>query len=131
MRDPAQLKFSREHEWLSVEGDVGTIGITDFAQNELGDIVYVELPQQDARISAGGEMGTIESVKSVSELFSPVSGQVVEVNAELGNAPELVNREPYGRGWMVKVRLSDPKEVESLLGLDAYQAYVKGGSQSQ
>jgi glycine cleavage system H protein len=125
MRDPARLKYTRDHEWVAVEGDIGVIGITDFAQKELGDIVYVELPARGATLAAGKEMGSVESVKAVSEIYAPASGRVEEVNAELGRAPELVNRDPYGDGWMVKLRLADPAAVGSLMDLAAYEGYLK------
>jgi glycine cleavage system H protein len=108
-----------------VEGEIGVIGITDFAQQELGDIVYVELPARGATLTSGKEMGSVESVKAVSEIFAPVSGRVEEVNAGLATAPEMVNREPYGGGWMVKVRLADPAAAASLMDLSAYQEYLK------
>ena len=126
MRDPATLRYTRDHEWLAVEGEVGVVGITDFAQQELGDIVYVELPARGATLISGKEMGSVESVKAVSEIFAPVSGRVEEINAGLTGAPELVNRDPYGEGWMVKVRLADPAAAGSLMDLPAYQEYLKG-----
>src|SRR5216110_2310477 len=109
---PEDSRYAKSHEYVHVEGGVGTIGITDYAQKELGDVVFVELPQVGAELEQGDELGSIESVKAVSELFSPVSGEVVEVNEALMEKPELVNTDPYGDAWMVKIRLKDPKEVD-------------------
>jgi len=122
---PADRRYSKEHEWIKVEGDVGTIGITSFAQDQLGDIVYVELPAVDGVVARDAVLGTIESVKAVSEIFSPVGGTVVAVNQQLDSAPELLNRDPHGEGWYCKVRLSDPAEVAALMDAEAYRAYVE------
>jgi glycine cleavage system H protein len=122
---PDDLKYTREHEWLQVQGDVGTVGITHYAQSELGDIVYVELPAVGAAVVAGEEFGTIESVKAVSEIFAPVSGEVVEVNGALGAAPDAVNKDPYGDGWLVKIRLADLKEMDGLLTAAAYRKFIE------
>ena len=127
MRDPGKLRYTRDHEWLDMEGDLGTVGITDFAQKELGDIVYVELPARGAALSAGKEVGSVESVKAVSDLFSPVTGEVVEVNASLAAAPEAINRDPYGEGWMLRVRLADPAQAAKLMDHAAYETYLGGG----
>jgi glycine cleavage system H protein len=116
---PADLKYTKEHEWIRTEGDVGTVGITDFAQQQLGDVVYVDLPEVGATFTAGQPFGTIESVKAVSELFAPVSGEVVEVNADLKNHPDRVNSKPH-ETWMVKVRMSNPGEAAALLDSAAY-----------
>jgi glycine cleavage system H protein len=126
MQFPEQLYYTEEHEWLAYdEGEgVGTIGITDYAQSELGDVVFVELPDEGRRVEAKEAFGTIEAVKTVSELFSPVTGAVVEVNAKLGSRPELVNSEPYGEGWMIKVKLDDPDELKSLLSAADYERHV-------
>ena len=121
---PKELKYDREHEWVRVEGDIAVIGISDFAQDQLGEVVYVDLPSVGDAITAGDSFGEVESVKSVSELFTPVSGEIVEVNDALGDAPETVNEEPYGDGWMIKVRLSDPAEVDGLMDADGYQAFL-------
>lgn len=121
---PADLKYDREHEWVRVEGDVAVIGISDFAQDQLGEVVYVDLPSAGDELVAGETFGEIESVKSVSELFSPVSGEVVEVNEDLDGAPETINSEPYGAGWMVKVRMGDPSQVDALMSSDEYEAFV-------
>lgn len=122
---PAELRYTREHEWIRVEGDTGTVGITAFAQDQLGDVVFVELPAVGAEVAQGKQFGTVESVKTVSDLFSPVSGTVVEVNPALADHPELVNQDPYGQGWMIKVRLADPAELDGLLDSKAYEAFLK------
>jgi glycine cleavage system H protein len=118
---PQDLKFTRTHEWVRIEGALGRIGITDFAQHELGDVVFVELPAVGTKLSAHGRFGTIESVKAASDLFSPVSGEVIETNASLADAPELVNDEPYGQGWMLLVQLSDPSGAGELMDSAGYQ----------
>jgi glycine cleavage system H protein len=121
---PTSLKYTKDHEWLSVENGVGKVGITDFAQSQLGDVVYVELPDVGASLAAGQSFGTIESVKAVSELFAPVSGEVVEVNTTLKDKPELVNSAPHDT-WMVAIRLANPSEAGELLDATAYDALVK------
>lgn len=121
---PQELKYDREHEWVRVEGDVATIGISHFAQDQLGEVVYVDLPSAGGRLAAGDTFGEVESVKSVSELFSPVSGEIVEVNGALDDTPETVNADPYGDGWMIKVKLSDPAEIDGLMDAAAYEAYL-------
>jgi glycine cleavage system H protein len=118
---PTNLRYTKEHEWIRVEDDTGTIGITDYAQDQLGDIVYLDLPTAGASLAPLEKMGEIESVKAVSDLFSPVRGEVTEVNQESVDSPELVNEEPYGRGWLVKVRLSDAGELDGLLSPEAYE----------
>jgi glycine cleavage system H protein len=118
---PADLLYSKEHEWIKLDGDSATIGITDYAQNALGDIVYVELPKVGATIAQFSNVGVIESVKAVSDLFTPISGEVVEVNAALDNDPAAVNREPYGGGWLLKIRPSDPNETKALLSAADYE----------
>jgi glycine cleavage system H protein len=123
MAFPADYKYTKEHEWVRVDGTTGTIGITDYAQNSLGDIVFVELPKPGAELSAGQSFGTVESVKAVSDLFAPVSGTVTEVNQELATAPEKVNSDPHST-WMVKVTLKDPSEVNSLLSAADYEKFV-------
>ena len=122
---PADLRYSKEHEWVRLEGDTGTIGITDYAQDQLGDVVYLDLPSAGAMLTQYEKMGEIESVKAVSDLFSPVSGEVLEVNQEAVDEPELVNNDPYRRGWLLKVRLSDAAEVDALLSADAYQELLE------
>lgn len=123
---PSDLKYSREHEWVRVDGTRAYIGITDFAQDELGDIVFVELPEVGASVAAGDTFGTVESVKTVSDLFAPVSGQVVEVNASLEDSPEHVNTAPYEAGWMIVVEMSNPDELSQLLDGAAYTAFTNG-----
>jgi glycine cleavage system H protein len=112
---PENLLYSKEHEWVKVDGDVATIGITDYAQNSLGDIVYVELPKVGTKIAQFGNVGVIESVKAVSDLFTPISGEIVEINGVLDNDPSSVNREPYGEGWLMKVKLTAPGETSNLM----------------
>ena len=121
MAQPADLLYSKEHEWIKLDGDSATIGITDYAQNALGDIVYVELPKVGATIAQFSNVGVIESVKAVSDLFTPISGEVVEVNTALDNDPAAVNREPYGGGWLLKIRPSDPSETKALLSAADYE----------
>jgi len=122
---PAELKYSKDHEWAKADGKTAMIGITDYAQDQLGDVVYVEVPEVGKEFKAGEEFGVVESVKSVSSLLSPVSGKVVEVNPELSNSPQLVNQDPYGKAWMIKVELSNPGELDALLGAEAYQKEIE------
>jgi len=122
--DPENLRYTKEHEWVLAEGDIGTIGITFHAQKELGDIVYVDLPKPGAVIQQGKTIGSVESVKAVSDIYTPVSGEVVEVNGMLAESPEKLNQDPYGSGWLVKIKLSDPGEAAKLLTAAEYQAYV-------
>jgi glycine cleavage system H protein len=122
---PEDNRYAKSHEYIHVEGDVGTIGITDYAQKELGDVVFVELPQVGTQLEMGDELGSIESVKAVSELFSPVTGEVVEINETLADKPELVNTDPYGDGWMIKIKVSAPDEIEELMTADDYDDYVQ------
>jgi glycine cleavage system H protein len=121
---PADFRYSKDHEWIKVEGDTGTVGITDYAQSELGDVVFVELPKVGAAVKSHGSFGTVESVKAVSEIYSPVTGSVSAVNDALANAPEKVNQEPHAGGWLIKVKLSDPGELSSLMDAAAYTAFV-------
>ena len=121
---PADLRYSEEHEWVRVEGDAGVVGVTDYAQDQLGDIVYLDLPAVGARVAQLEKLGEIESVKAVSDLYSPVSGEVVEVNQEAVDSPELVNNDAYGRGWLIKVRMSDASELDKLLTAQAYEELV-------
>jgi len=121
---PAEYRYTKQHEWVEVKGAVGTIGITDYAQKELGDVVFVELPKVGAQVKAGGSFGTVESVKAVSEIFSPVSGQIAEINSALADAPEKINSDPHGSAWLIRVRLADAKEIAGLMDATAYQAYV-------
>jgi glycine cleavage system H protein len=124
LAQPAGLLYSKEHEWVKVDGDVATVGITQYAQDSLGDIVYVELPKTGAQIAQFASVGVVESVKAVSDLFSPVGGEVTEVNAALENDPALVNREPYDGGWMFKVKLSDGSQTSGLLSPDDYDKLI-------
>jgi len=122
--NPADLRYDKEHEWVRVEGDVAVIGISEFAQDQLGEVVYVDLPDAGDELVAGDTFGEIESVKSVSELFAPVSGTVVEVNDELDTASEVINSDPYGAGWMVKIELSDASQLDALMSAGEYEAFV-------
>ncbi len=122
---PQEFRYTKEHEWIRVDGGIGTVGITEHAQHALGDIVYVDLPGSGARMIAMKPFGSVESVKAVSDLFAPVSGEVLEINERLKDNPELVNSEPHGAGWMIKVRLSDPSELAALLTAEQYEEYVK------
>ncbi|HEI7583682.1 TPA: glycine cleavage system protein GcvH [Staphylococcus aureus] len=124
MAVPNELKYSKEHEWVKVEGNVATIGITEYAQSELGDIVFVELPETDDEINEGDTFGSVESVKTVSELYASISGKVVEVNEELEDSPEFVNESPYEKAWMVKVEISDESQIEALLTAEKYSKMI-------
>jgi glycine cleavage system H protein len=121
---PSDYRYTKEHEWIKVSGDTGTIGITDYAQHELGDVVFVELPAVGAKIATGDVFGTIESVKAVSEIYAPVSGEVIEANAALTTAPEAVNSDPHGSAWLIRIKLSNPAEISGLMDAAAYQAFV-------
>jgi len=121
---PDNLRYTKEHEWIRVSGSEGTIGVSFFAQKELGDVVFVELPKPGTKLAAGDEFGTIESVKAVSELYSPVAGEVIEVNEALSDNPEIVNEDPYDRGWMIRVKLADESEPAKLMDAAAYKALV-------
>ncbi len=124
MNIPSELKYTKDHEWVKIEGDMATIGITDFAQGELGDIVYVEVDTVDESLDAEEIFGTVEAVKTVSDLFLPVSGEIVEFNESLEDDPESVNSDPYGAGWMIKVKMSDLSQVDDLLSADDYKALI-------
>ena len=124
MAVPSELKYSKEHEWVKIEGNTVTIGITEYAQSELGDIVFVELPDTDDDIDEGESFGSVESVKTVSELYAPVSGKVVERNDELEDSPEFVNESPYEKAWMVKVELSDESQLDELMSADQYSEMI-------
>lgn len=124
MNLPADLKYTKDHEWVRVEGDVAIVGITDFAQKELGDIVYVEVDTLDQELAAEEVFGTVEAVKTVSDLFLPVDGEIIEFNEELESQPELVNTDAYGQGWMVKVKMSNPSQVEDLLSAEQYRELI-------
>jgi glycine cleavage system H protein len=121
---PEEFKYTREHEWVKVEGDVGAVGITFYAQQALGDIVYVELPKVGMKAEKGKTLGSVESVKAVSDIYAPVSGEVIEVNEALVQTPELLNRDPHGAGWLARIRLSSPEELNNLLDAEQYQALV-------
>jgi glycine cleavage system H protein len=124
MTYPTDLHYTKQHEWVRVSGDTGVIGITDHAQSELGDIVYVDLPRVGAKVEAGKAMGSVESVKAVSDLYSPVSGEVTETNAALATAPEKLNESPHGDGWLVKIKLSATGEIQALLSAADYEKYI-------
>ncbi|MFN8091879.1 MAG: glycine cleavage system protein GcvH [Vicinamibacteria bacterium] len=121
---PQQYRYSKDHEWILVEGGIGRVGITDYAQKALGDVVFLELPEVGRTLAAGEQFGTVESVKAVSELYSPVAGEVVKVNAELVGKPETINKDPHGAAWMIEIRIADPSSTSSLLDAAAYQALV-------
>jgi glycine cleavage system H protein len=122
---PDDLLFTKEHEWLRIAGDTGVVGISEHAQKELGELVYIELPKPGTKFNAGESFGSVESVKAVSELFMPVSGEVLEVNEELNAAPEKINQEPYGSGWMLRIRLANRDEAKSLMSAQEYDAFAK------
>ncbi|MDP4173299.1 MAG: glycine cleavage system protein GcvH [Bacteroidota bacterium] len=124
MNVPDNLKYTKDHEWIRVEGNVGIIGVTDYAQGELGDIVYVDIDPNIAEIKAGETFGTVEAVKTVSDLYAPVSGKVVELNKKLANEPQVVNSDPYGDGWMIKIEITDSGELSSLLDQEAYKNLI-------
>jgi len=124
MNIPENLKYTKDHEWVAIDGDVATVGITDFAQGELGDIVFVEIETEGETLDKEEVFGTIEAVKTVSDLYMPISGEIIELNTELEDKPELVNQEPYEGGWMIKVKISDASEVDSLLSAEDYKALI-------
>ena len=124
MNFPADLRYTKDHEWIRLEGDIATIGITDFAQRELGDIVYVEVETIGKQLNAGAVFGTVEAVKTVSDLYLPVSGTITELNPALANAPELVNNDPYGEGWMVKMKISNVEDIKTLIDAKSYEQMV-------
>lgn len=124
MAYPQQYRYTKEHEWIDVQGDTAKIGITDYAQQELGDVVFVELPNAGAKVEKGKSLGSVESVKAVSDIYTPASGQVVEANSELQNKPETINTDPHGAGWLVKIKLANPAEVNALMDAAAYEAYI-------
>ena len=121
---PDNFRYTKEHEWVIVEGDTGTIGITDHAQQSLGDIVYVDLPKVGARVELGKSLGSVESVKAVSDIYAPLSGEVTEINNSLADAPEKLNQDPHGAAWLVKIYLSAPAEIQNLMSAADYQAYI-------
>jgi glycine cleavage system H protein len=124
MAYPTKYRYTKQHEWIDVNGDVATIGITDYAQHELGDVVFAELPKPGTKITAGKSFGTVESVKAVSEIYAPASGEVVEANEELHNTPEKINSDPHGAAWLIKVRLANLAEIKDLMDAAAYEAFI-------
>ncbi len=126
MNIPSTLKYTSDHEWIKIDGDYAIIGITDFAQGELGDIVYVEIETEGESLAKGEVFGTVEAVKTVSDLFMPLSGTVEELNSELESAPETVNQDPYEKGWMIKIKISDPSEIEDLMSAEDYKSVTAG-----
>ena len=126
MNIPAELKYTKDHEWIKIEGTIATVGITDFAQGELGDIVYVDVDTLDDTIEEGEVFGSVEAVKTVSDLFMPLSGEVIEFNETLEDDPEVVNTDPYNKGWMIKIEISDISQIENLLDAEAYKNLVEG-----
>lgn len=125
---PEEFLYTKDHEWIRVDGDTGSVGVTDHAQKELGDIVFVELPHAGAHVSAKESLGTVESVKAVADVYSPVTGEVVAVNPKIQQAPELVNTDPHGEGWLVKIRLKDRSETDGLMTAEEYEAFVASGA---
>ncbi len=123
-RVPEELKYSKDHEWVRVEGDIAVVGITDYAQSELGDIVYVELPEVGTKVQKGDTVATVEAVKTAADVYSPVSGEVVEVNSALEEHAELINKDPYGEGWIVKIKMSNPDELNELLSAEEYKKLI-------
>lgn len=124
MNIPANLKYSADHEWIKIEGNVATVGITDFAQDQLGDIVFVDIQTEDETLEQGDIFGAIEAVKTVADAIMPLSGKITEVNTELESSPEAINKDPYGAGWMIKIELSNPSEVDTLLDAEGYKAII-------
>jgi glycine cleavage system H protein len=123
---PSDYRYTQEHEWVRVEGDVATVGITDYAQHELGDVVYVDLPKVGAKLNTGESFGTVESVKAVSDIYAPVSGEVTEVNSALSETPEAVNKDPHGKAWLIKLKLANSAELSKLMNAAAYEAFLAG-----
>jgi glycine cleavage system H protein len=128
MAYPANYRYTKEHEWVSVQGNVAAVGITDYAQHELGDVVFVEAPKVGTKVEAGKTFGTVESVKAVSDIYAPASGEVTETNDVLNNTPEKINSDPHGDGWLIKIKLSNPAELNSLMDAAAYEAYIASQS---
>jgi glycine cleavage system H protein len=121
---PSDLRYSKEHEWVRLQGGIATVGITDYAQHELGDVVYVELPKVGTKLTAGQSLGTVESVKAVSDIYSPMAGEVTEVNSALSDTPETINKDPHGQAWLVKLKVDDSGAVAGLMDAAAYQAFI-------
>jgi glycine cleavage system H protein len=128
MAYPKEYRYTKEHEWIDLKGDVATVGITDYAQHELGDVVFVELPKVGSKTAAGKSFGTVESVKAVSEIYSPVAGEVLEANTALQNTPEKINTDPHGAAWLIKIRIANPAEITGLMDAAAYEAYIEDKS---
>ena len=126
MNIPSNLKYTKDHEWIKIDGNIATVGITDFAQSELGDIVYVDVDTLDETVEEGHVFGSVEAVKTVSDLFMPLTGEIIEFNETLEDDPELVNSDPYEKGWMIKIKMSDSSQIENLLDAEAYQELIKG-----
>ena len=126
MNLPSELKYTKDHEWIKIEDNIATVGITEFAQGELGDIVYVDVDTLDDTVEEGEIFGSVEAVKTVSDLFMPLTGEVIEFNEELEDEPELVNSDPYGKGWMIKIEMSDSSQIENLLDAEAYKELIQG-----
>jgi glycine cleavage system H protein len=124
MNFPADLKYTKDHEWIRVEGNVGVVGVTDHAQGELGDVVYIDITKSGEAVSSGDTFGSIEAVKTVADLYAPVSGTIIEVNGAINGAPESVNKDPYGAGWIVKIELSNPSELDGLMDVETYKASI-------
>ena len=124
MNVPAELKYTKEHEWIRVEGEEAYVGITDYAQSQLGDIVFVEVETEGDNLEAGDTFGSIEAVKTVSDLYMPIAGEVLEFNSELEDQPDLVNKDPYGKGWIIRIKISDPSELDNLLDAEGYKAII-------
>jgi glycine cleavage system H protein len=124
MNIPENLKYTKEHEWLRVEDETGTIGVTDYAQGELGDVVFVELPKVGLKFKQNDSIGTIEAVKTVADIYAPISGEIIEVNSALGDSPDLVNNDPYGKGWMLKFKINQLDEIDSLMDADDYKKHI-------
>jgi glycine cleavage system H protein len=124
MSYPRDYRYTKEHEWVSFEGDLAIVGITDYAQHELGDVVYVEFPKPGTKLNAGQSLGTVESVKAISDIYAPVSGEVAEVNSGLTETPETINKEPHGKGWLIKLKLANPAELSKLMNAAAYEAFI-------
>jgi len=125
MNFPEELKYTKDHEWVRIEGDIATVGITDFAQSELGDIVYIDVETLDETVEAEQVFGSVEAVKTVSDLFMPITGEIIELNEALEDEPELVNSDPYGEGWMIKIKIADIENTEGLLDAEAYKELIK------
>jgi glycine cleavage system H protein len=124
MSYPRDYRYTKEHEWVSFEGDLATVGITDYAQHELGDVVYVEFPKPGTKLNAGQSLGTVESVKAISDIYAPVSGEVAGVNSGLTETPETINKDPHGKGWLIKLKLANPAELSKLMNAAAYEAFI-------